>query len=134
MKTNYKKKKEDLAKSSSKMRAGCEYCGNVHPWGRTHCPAYSAECFRCGKLGHFASRCYGRRSHTSGKGTSDGTIGTVVVGGPGSRRRTREEMKSVPKKLDRNVVSVGAASCMQPIVNVTVSCAEDNKSCVGSCS
>jgi hypothetical protein len=39
----------------------CKYCGGMHEWNKTKCPAYGKECRKCRKLNHFASVCKTKR-------------------------------------------------------------------------
>jgi hypothetical protein len=39
----------------------CKYCGGMHEWNKTKCPAYGKECRQCCKLNHFASVCKTKR-------------------------------------------------------------------------
>ena len=44
-------------KHATEAHIRCYYCGNQHPQLRKLCPAKNAECFRCGRRGHFAKVC-----------------------------------------------------------------------------
>ena len=35
----------------------CTFCGNIHPKGKTKCPAWGKTCSKCKKLNHFARQC-----------------------------------------------------------------------------
>ena len=40
----------------------CKFCGRSHTYGKSHCPAAEKQCNNCGKKGHFAHKCYQKKS------------------------------------------------------------------------
>ena len=51
------KKSDQPTASSSTPQRRCKFCGFRHTFGRVHCPASNKQCIKCGKTGHFKSRC-----------------------------------------------------------------------------
>ena len=54
------RKKDNLVSStpvSPTTLRTCKFCGYKHVFGRIHCPATNKECLKCGRKGHFQSRC-----------------------------------------------------------------------------
>ena len=39
--------------SKETKKAKCKYCGLIHTWGKSHCPAYGKKCNNCNKYNHF---------------------------------------------------------------------------------
>ena len=52
------------------MDRKCKYCGGMHEWNKTKCPAYGKECRKCHKLNHFASVCKTKRQTVKKADTS----------------------------------------------------------------
>ena len=134
VKTGYRKKKENLPKKPTGAKFWCEFCGMRHLKGRSNCPAGSAKCFHCGKLGHFANCCYNSNPRASGRGTSDNTIGTVGVRGPRGNRDVMAsdvmagDVTSNDVYSDLEVMNIGAASGSKAILNVEISLVDNNRS------
>ena len=43
--------------TASSTQRNCLYCGRNHPMVKKMCPAVGKTCNKCGKLGHFATKC-----------------------------------------------------------------------------
>jgi hypothetical protein len=59
----FKPKPEFAATRGSTDRSyiTCKYCGKRHPANRDSCPARTARCHQCSKIGHFSSVCLSSR-------------------------------------------------------------------------
>ena len=79
----------------------CFFCGgNLHPAGRTQCPAMNKTCSRCGKLGHFSRACQSSKSLCTAaalerdqtedtvEDQTDSTSTSFLAGAPGCLRQT----------------------------------------------
>lgn len=51
---------------SGGRRAPCGYCGERHPPGKARCPARTATCLGCSKVGHFQKCCRSKPTVVSG--------------------------------------------------------------------
>merc|ERR1712082_43806 len=61
-----------------KSRSSCKFCRReMHE--RDQCPAKEASCSKCGKVGHFASKCYRNSGRADGKAnyTKSNKVGEV---------------------------------------------------------
>ncbi|XP_053698805.1 uncharacterized protein K02A2.6-like [Sabethes cyaneus] len=64
-----KQKKYDNSQNSGREeKFPCNRCGLEHR--RRQCPAFNKVCVRCNRVGHFASRCFGRAGTDSRKNKS----------------------------------------------------------------
>ena len=78
------------------LKHRCRFCGGFHVPQRALCPAKDAECFQCGKKGHFAKVC--RSNHP----------GQTVAAAPESEEpgRLASLLASFPKSLKNSSVTV----------------------------
>ena len=49
--------------NSANNRAQCSNCGTTHP--KNQCPAYQVACFKCNRIGHYATECRANNSSSS---------------------------------------------------------------------
>ena len=56
-------KQQHITSNTNHMRIQCNRCGYIH--NRGSCPAKGKQCANCGKLGHFANMCMGRRGNSA---------------------------------------------------------------------
>lgn len=53
-------RKEGGESNSSNDVRSCKFCGIQHQLNRRLCPAANQECYKCGRRGHFKSKCTGQ--------------------------------------------------------------------------
>ena len=53
----YSKKDRQIGKAHKEKQSKCKYCGTIHEFSKSKCPAYGKTCSKCKKPNHFASVC-----------------------------------------------------------------------------
>ena len=53
--------------NSTNNTVQCSNCGTTHP--KNHCPAYRVTCFKCNRVGHYATECRANNSSNSTQNT-----------------------------------------------------------------
>ena len=91
----------DAVNRKWKVEEACPRCGNTPSHSISSCPAKDAECYQCGRHGHWAKFCRSKpkeecRSCRHGNKKSDvshdKTVGTVLVAEPGDETFSEEEI------------------------------------------
>jgi len=95
---------------TSELRMSCYFCWRS-PHNRNSCPAREANCFRCGKRGHFSKVCGGKATKVASKlrnvacsilsDTRNTYLASIVAGAPGC-------LKSAIVEAKINGISIGA--------------------------
>ena len=49
--------------NSTKNTVQCSNCGTTHP--KNQCPAYQVTCFKCNRIGHYATECRANNNSSS---------------------------------------------------------------------
>ena len=88
----------------------CKYCGGMHEWNKTKCPAYGKECRKCRKLNHFASVCKTKRQTVRKIDTSSDYEEIKMVKSSSKRKpKKSSSTKQFPKRLYASI-TVGKQS------------------------
>lgn len=62
-----------IVDSASRPTVECRNCGHKHFTERGNCPAENRECWKCGKRGHFSSKCYRKAKPSKGRKVTEKT-------------------------------------------------------------
>ena len=72
-----KPRRGNPVKTNANAKGSCKFCGTIHPYDGSKCPASGQTCLKCGKQGHFAVKCRGdKQASTSAAKKVHHTSGT----------------------------------------------------------